>query len=150
MAARTDPRIPELVSLTEAAALLDCSKNWITKLHQRGQLTARRVGRTLVFAAGAVRALAAARRDGLDGWQLPAGAGAVVDVALPELLSTTEAADRLGLAQRNWASELYRRGELPGRLVGRRNVVFAADTVAETAEERRVGLHRYLGTNRPD
>lgn len=102
-----------------------------------------------MLAAEPVRALAAARRAGLDGWQPPAEAGAAA-AALPELLSTTEAADRLGLAQRVWIGELYRRGELPGRVVGRRNVVFAAETVAEIAEERRTGLHRYLGANRPD
>lgn len=140
-----DPRIPELLSLTEAAELLGTSKTWITRLHQRGHLVGQRVGHTLVLAAAPVRELADARRAGFAGWSCPSATA----VMLPELLSTTAAADRLGLSQRVWIGELYRRGVIPGQRVGRRTVVFAASTIDEIADERRVGLHRYLAVGDP-
>lgn len=40
--------------------------------------------------------------------------------------------------------------QIPGRTVGRRNVVFAAETIADIAEERRVGLHHYLNPQETD
>src|SRR5690606_3737615 len=111
-----------------------------------GQLTGHRAGHTLVLAAAEVHALADARRNGHTGWDPPAGSA----VEVPDLLSTTEAADQLGLAQRNWVGELYRRGQIPGRTVGRRNVVFAAETITDIAEERRIGLHHYLHPQQTD
>ena len=146
MPPRIDPRIPELFTLTEAAEILDCSKNWVTKLHQHGLLTGQRVGHALVFAAAPIQTLAAARSAGLEGWELPSEDLAAAE--LPELLSSTQAAERLGLAHRNWVSELYERGEIPGYEVGQRNVVFAAETIDEVAEDRRTGVHQYL--NRAD
>lgn len=51
-----DPKIPELVSAAEAAALLDISKQAVIKRAERGQLLGARAGATWVFRRAVVDA----------------------------------------------------------------------------------------------
>lgn len=124
----TDPQIPELVSLTEAAEIMGKSKAWLSRLYHDGVLLGQRVGHTVVLPLSDVHQLAATPHK-----DQPTAAAA--PTTIPALLSTSETAERLGFAQRNWVRELWHRGVLPGQLVGTRTIVFLADTIDRLATQ---------------
>lgn len=51
-----DPAIPPLVSVTEAAAMLECNRAWVNRLVNDGKLPAAWAGSTLVLAKATVQA----------------------------------------------------------------------------------------------
>jgi excisionase family DNA binding protein len=132
-APRDDPTIPPLVSATEAADLLGCSKTWVTDLMDAGDLYGVEVGGNVVLARDQVEVLAEQRRRGVASWRAP---GPRPDI--PPLVGTGGAAELLGFAQDNWPRELYMRGVLPGRQVGR-NVVFRRRLIERYAVVRESG-----------
>lgn len=126
-----DPRIPPLVTLTEAATILGTTKQWVSKLRNRGTLSGQYVGTVLVLPAETIQALARVRAEGHSGWdhELPRP-------ELPKLFSSGQAAEQLGYAHHNRVHNWFQQGRLPGQLVSDRTLVFAADTVHEKALER--------------
>ncbi|KAA2247186.1 helix-turn-helix domain-containing protein [Solihabitans fulvus] len=137
MTPRLDPKIPPLVSVTEAARRLGCSKNWVSRLLDAGHLVGQEVGRNTVVAAAQVDALAQARSHGQDGWRAPGGTPPI-----PPLVSTSEFAELVGLAQGNWPRELFLRGQVPGTQVGR-NVLFRRAVADRFAVLRQLGHTAY-------
>lgn len=136
MTPRVDPKIPPLVSATRAAELLDSSKNWVSKLMDRGDLHGVTVGANTVLAEQQVKALAQRREQGQEGWTAPP------PPAIPALVSTGGAAELLGFAQENYPRQLFRQGKLPGVQVGR-NVMFRLDVVTRFATLRQLGHTSY-------
>ncbi|AXB41281.1 hypothetical protein A4R43_01075 [Amycolatopsis albispora] len=108
-----DPLIPRLVSVTEAAEIVGCSRQNINNLINSGKLPAGNAGTTLVLAEDTVRRYAAGERfsfptvlviDGLDeatdGWVEQFRKAVPPDYEMPERFAPSD----LGVA----AGEPYR------------------------------------------
>jgi hypothetical protein len=135
---RIDPAIPELMTVAEAAALLETTSTWISRLVGTGELPGLTVGKVTVLPAADMRALEQARRDGQAGW-IPPGE----PTKIPALVTTGQLAEIVGFVQRNWPGALFRRGDLPGVLVGGRYVLFRRQLAETFAQLRQQGYTRW-------
>jgi excisionase family DNA binding protein len=135
MGARVDTEIPALVTATSAAGTLGCSVTWLGRLVRQGRLPGAKVGRQVVLPRDVVVALAEQRRRGFEGWD-------VTETRLPALVSPSEAAPLLDLAQGNAVVALYRDGKLPGVHVGN-DIVLRREVVTVLALLRRSGIDGY-------
>lgn len=143
MSARVDAEIARLVSAARAAERLGCSRAWVVELVHRGRLVGTVVGRSMVLDGDQVEALVALRAAGADTWCAPGPAPTI-----PPLLSTGQAAQRLGFAQGNWPRRLHTDGKLPGVVVGD-DLVFRTAVVDLFAAARQLGQDSYPGADDP-
>lgn len=116
---RLDKEIPPLLSAAGLAAAIGLDRTHTTLVYGLGLIPGRRVGPKLtVFRTETARQI---KRGGIP-------AKPVIDTDIPVLLSSTAAAEHLGV-KRQRVDYMFRHGQLRGRRVSSRLLVFTEDTI---------------------